>query len=73
MTRDPYFVGCVTGAMPIENYRSMLVDAGFAQVEVIDSGRDLDAYTKGREPSGVLLAPGIKPAHRGGRLLLDLG
>src|SRR5215467_7347336 len=33
------YVGCIAGAILIEDYRRMLVDAGFAHVEVIDSGR----------------------------------
>jgi SAM-dependent methyltransferase len=40
------YVGCIAGAVLIDEYRRMLVDAGFAHVEVIDSGRDLNAYTK---------------------------
>ena len=40
------YVGCIAGAILIDEYRRMLVDAGFAHVEVIDSGRDLNAYTK---------------------------
>jgi SAM-dependent methyltransferase len=40
------YVGCIAGAILIEDYRRMLVDAGFAHVEVIDSGRDLNAYAK---------------------------
>jgi arsenite methyltransferase len=40
------YVGCIAGAILIEDYRNMLVGAGFAHVEVIDSGRDLNAYAK---------------------------
>jgi SAM-dependent methyltransferase len=40
------YAGCIAGAIPIEAYRSELVAAGFAAVEVIDSGADLNAYTK---------------------------
>ncbi|SIN71961.1 Methyltransferase domain-containing protein [Singulisphaera sp. GP187] len=38
------YVGCITGAIPIEQYRDGLVAAGFAHVEVIDSNADLNAY-----------------------------
>ncbi|WP_406693847.1 arsenite methyltransferase [Singulisphaera sp. Ch08] len=38
------YVGCITGAIPIEQYRHGLVAAGFAHVEVIDSNADLNAY-----------------------------
>lgn len=40
------YVGCIAGAIPIEDYRQGLIDAGFAHVEVIDSGADLNAYAK---------------------------
>ena len=39
-------VGCIAGAILIEDYRRMLTDAGFAHVEIIDSGKDLNAYAK---------------------------
>ena len=40
------YVGCIAGAIPIDDYRRGLADAGFAHVEVIDSGADLNAYSK---------------------------
>ena len=40
------YVGCIAGAIPIEEYRQGLADAGFAHVEVVDSGADLNAYAK---------------------------
>ncbi len=40
------YVGCIAGAIPIEDYRRGLIAAGFAHVEVIDSGADLNAYAK---------------------------
>ena len=40
------YVGCIAGAIPIEDYRRGLIEAGFAHVEVIDSGSDLNAYAK---------------------------
>ncbi len=40
------YVGCIAGAVPIEDYRSALLEAGFAHVEVIDSHADLNAYAK---------------------------
>jgi SAM-dependent methyltransferase len=46
------YVGCIAGAILIEDYRPMLVDAGFAHVEVIDSGRDLNAYAKVENQEG---------------------
>ena len=46
------YVGCVAGAIQIDEYRSGLVEAGFAEVAVIDSGADLNAYTKVEGQSG---------------------
>ena len=40
------YVGCIAGAIPIEEYKSGLTDAGFAHVQVIDSEADLNAYSK---------------------------
>jgi arsenite methyltransferase len=40
------YVGCIAGAIPIEEYRRGLVEAGFAEVAVVDSGADLNAYAK---------------------------
>lgn len=38
------WVGCIAGAISIEEYQNGLRDAGFTQVKVIDSGADLNAY-----------------------------
>jgi SAM-dependent methyltransferase len=46
------YVGCIAGAILIEDYRQMLLDAGFSHVEVIDSGRDLNAYAKVENQAG---------------------
>jgi SAM-dependent methyltransferase len=46
------YLGCIAGAILIEEYRRMLVDVGFAHVEVIDSGRDLNAYAKVENQEG---------------------
>jgi SAM-dependent methyltransferase len=46
------YVGCIAGAVLIEDYRRMLMNAGFAHVEVIDSGRDLNAYAKVENQAG---------------------
>src|SRR4051812_39785992 len=40
------YVGCIAGAIPIEEYRRALIEAGFAAVEVVDSGADLNAYAQ---------------------------
>jgi SAM-dependent methyltransferase len=40
------YVGCIAGAIPVEDYRRGLVEAGFADVAVVDSRADLNAYSK---------------------------
>jgi arsenite methyltransferase len=40
------YVGCVAGAVLIEDYERGLIDAGFAHVQIVDSGSDLNAYAK---------------------------
>ncbi len=39
------YVGCVAGAIPVEEYVAGLTAAGFAAVRVVDTGKDLNAYT----------------------------
>jgi|SRR5579884_422764 len=46
------YVGCIAGAIFIEDYRRGLHEAGFGQVEVVDTGADLNAYTKVENQSG---------------------
>jgi arsenite methyltransferase len=46
------YVGCIAGAIPIEDYRQGLVEAGFSNVEVVDSGADLNAYAKVENQAG---------------------
>jgi len=46
------YVGCIAGAIPIESYRAGLLAAGFSEVQVIDSGADLNAYAQVEEQSG---------------------
>jgi len=38
------YVGCISGAILIDDYRSQLEQAGFASVVVTDTGSDLNAY-----------------------------
>ena len=51
------YIGCIAGAIMIEEYRKMLAGAGFAHVEVIDSGRDLNAYAKVENQAGCCSPP----------------
>src|SRR6516165_994093 len=45
------YIGCIAGAVLIDDYRRMLVEAGLAHVEVIDSGADLNAYALVENPT----------------------
>jgi SAM-dependent methyltransferase len=46
------YVGCIGGAILIETYRAELLKAGFGFVEIVDSGADLNAYSKVENQSG---------------------
>ena len=40
------YVGCIGGAISMDDYRTGLLAAGFQHVEIIDSGKDLNAYAQ---------------------------
>src|SRR6266571_6390123 len=40
------YVGCIGGAILIDEYKRGLQQAGFSNVEVVDSGADLNVYAK---------------------------
>lgn len=46
------YVGCIAGAVLIDEYRRQLTDAGFADVVVVDAGADLNAYAAVEGQSG---------------------
>jgi SAM-dependent methyltransferase len=46
------YVGCIAGAISIDDYRDGLAAARFEPVEIIDSGADLNAYAKVENQSG---------------------
>ncbi len=46
------YVGCIAGAIQIEDYRQGLHDVGFSGVEIVDSGSDLNAYANVENQSG---------------------
>jgi SAM-dependent methyltransferase len=47
LAKDFYpYIGCVAGAILIDDYRAGLEAAGFRSVQIVDSGLDLTAYTK---------------------------
>src|ERR1700712_2221798 len=46
------YVGCIAGAILIDDYRADLFAAGFQHVEIVDSGVDLNAYAKVENQAG---------------------
>jgi arsenite methyltransferase len=46
------YVGCIAGAILIEEYASGLKGAGFSAVEVMDTKKDLNAYAKVENQAG---------------------
>ncbi len=46
------YVGCIGGAIKIDEYRDGLLAAGFEHVEIVDSGADLNAYAKVENQTG---------------------
>jgi len=51
------YVGCIAGAVPIEDYRRGLEEAGFDQVDVIDAHADLNAYAQVEGQAGCCSPP----------------
>ena len=56
------YTGCIAGAIPIADYKRGLLDAGFSNVEVVDSGADLNAYAKLENQSGCCSPPNESPS-----------
>jgi SAM-dependent methyltransferase len=46
------YVGCIGGAIRMDDYRAGLLAAGFEHVEIVDSGADLNAYAKVENQAG---------------------
>ena len=51
------YVGCIAGAIRIEEYRAGLLAAGFQHVEIVDSGADLNAYAQVENQAGCCSPP----------------
>ena len=54
------YVGCIAGAVLIDDYRAGLLEAGFQHVEIVDSGADLNAYAKVENQAGCC-SPSMEP------------
>jgi len=52
------YVGCIAGAIRIDDYSTGLRNAGFESVEIVDSGADLNAYAKVEGQAGCC-SPGM--------------
>jgi len=46
------YVGCIAGALQIDDYKTQLAAAGFEHIQVVDSGADLNAYAKVENQAG---------------------
>jgi ubiquinone/menaquinone biosynthesis C-methylase UbiE len=46
------YVGCIAGAILIEEYHTQLVEAGFAAVQVLETEADLNSYAKVENQGG---------------------
>ncbi len=51
------YVGCISGAVLLDDYRAMLLAAGFASVEVEPTGADLNAYAQGDDGAAGCCGP----------------
>ena len=56
------YVGCIAGAIRMEDYRAGLLKAGLQHVEIVDSGADLNAYARVENQSGCC-SPVMDPAN----------
>jgi SAM-dependent methyltransferase len=55
------YVGCIAGAILVEDYERGLREAGFGAVQVVDTGRDLNAYAKVENQAGCCSPPEAAP------------
>lgn len=51
------YIGCIAGAIEIEEYRRQLAAAGFQDIVIVDSGADLNAYTAVEGTGGCCSGP----------------
>lgn len=63
------YVGCVAGALLISDYERMLKRAGFQTVQIIDTGKDLNAYAKLSEQQRACCAPSPTPSSDTGLMM----
>lgn len=51
------YIGCIAGAIPIDEYERGLSEAGFQDVTIVDSGADLNAYAEIEGTTGCCSGP----------------
>ena len=51
------YVGCIAGAVAIDDYRRQLAEAGFVAVQVVDARKDLNAYALVGDQAGCCSPP----------------
>jgi SAM-dependent methyltransferase len=56
------YVGCIAGAIAIDDYEAGLKSAGFSEVQVIDTKKDLNAYAKVENQAGCCSPPSVAPS-----------
>jgi arsenite methyltransferase len=65
------YVGCIAGAVTLEEYHRGLVEAGFSEVMIVDSGADLNAYAKVENQSGCC-SPAVSETSKSGAQTLPI-
>ncbi len=55
------YSACIAGAIMFETYHEHLLDAGFAHIRIINSGADLNAYSKVQGAAGCCVTDGSGP------------
>ena len=63
------YVGCVAGAILIEDYERQLKEAGFEAVQIIDTHKDLNAYAQVENQQGCCAPSGGASCGEGAQLL----
>jgi SAM-dependent methyltransferase len=63
------YVGCVAGAILMEDYEVQLRDAGFEAVQILDTHKDLNAYSQVEKQQGCCAPSGSSSCGEGAQLL----
>jgi len=67
------YVGCIAGAVLIDDYLADLKAAGFSEVQVVDAQKDLNAYGEVEGQSACCSPSMASPSSDGGLPVLDAG